>query len=577
MTVPQLRIGGASFREIRENGFYYVDKTAFLEEFLSLEPDAVSLITRPRRFGKSLAMSTLREFLDIRADSEKLFDGLAVSRNRDIRDRWMNKNPVLFLSLREAGGPTVRHALARAADVVREVCVEHSYLADSDKVKKMYRKDIAKLKSGKAGQAKLETSLFILCRALHEHWGRPAVVLIDEYDAPLELAEETGYRAEMAAFLRGFLGAVLKDNTSLKFGLLTGLMPVTDECILSGFNNCTEYGVADMDFCDKFGLTEEEVGKVLADAGILTKKAEIEKWYGGWRFGTGQKMYCPCDVLQYVKKQRKHPDLSPAACWSGGRGGKVVRALLDRTDLQAAAKLETLMRGGSIAVSLSQELICDNGRTSENSLWILLHLRGYLTRAVETQSGRRGSDQARISLVIPNMAVLHIFRAVVKFWLEERVRAMGQENVQKSFLDAFWSGDADEVGAMLTRALMQGANCFETREEYYGFVLTGLFRACGWYDMDAYGEDGRIRSDIVVRDFSRGRAAVIMVRSARYDAHLMVRAEAALTQLGKKMEALSATMQGCGRVLLWGVSVHGRKCLARTEERVLTRAKRKKP
>jgi len=322
--MARLQVGSESFREIRENDYCYVDKTGFIEEFLTSSFVKFSLITRPRRFGKTLMMNMLYEFFDITRDSKAIFEGLAISKNKALCGKWMNQYPTVFITLKDVEGLAFYDALTFYADAIGALCAQNKYLYDSPRVEERDKEKLRELESTHDKNL-LAISLLILVRALHAHWGKPVIVLIDEYDLPLSRAQENGYYREMVSFIRSMLGAVLKDYTILQFGILTGGLRISKESIFSGLNNFACYDIADFDFDDKFGFTSQEVDELLAAAGCSAKKDEIKEWYDGYRFGDNKEIYCPWSIMNYVSDVLAEPDTPPQAYWLHTSDNELVR------------------------------------------------------------------------------------------------------------------------------------------------------------------------------------------------------------------------------------------------------------
>ncbi|MBQ2761135.1 MAG: AAA family ATPase, partial [Mailhella sp.] len=345
MPALNILIGGESFREIRERNCFYVDKTDLLEELLASVPPKVSLFTRPRRFGKTLTMSMLREFFDIQKDSKGIFEGLKVARNKALCDEWMNKFPVVFLSLKYVEGQNFDHAVAQFASLISRVCTEHAYLNDCAEVTAIDKQEISGLILKQADATSFENSLLILCRALQAHWKKPVILLIDEYDVPLACAQQNGYYHEMVSFIRNMLGAALKTNEALQFAILTGCLRIAKESIFTGLNNFKCYGISEVKFADKFGFTSSEVDDILVQASFSFKKEEMKEWYDGYCFGNDREMYCPWDILQYVNDLCDDPQAKPQAYWNNTSGNAIVRSFIGRTDLNIGEKFEALING----------------------------------------------------------------------------------------------------------------------------------------------------------------------------------------------------------------------------------------
>ena len=416
---PRIIIGTTSFRKIRENNFYYVDKTSFLADFLNGGPDEVTLLTRPRRFGKSLTMNVLQEFLDIRNASQSdsvndaLFNGLEIMKHPDVCAKWMHQCPVAFFSLKNMEGKSFEEVMGFLGQQIRFLFTDFDFLADNPTLKPGDGKDFIALMKREADPTQLANSLQILCRAMEAYYGKKAVLLIDEYDVPLNYAKLNGYYPDMVNFLRKFLGSAFKDNPSLRFAVLTGCLRVAKESIFTGLNNFSCYGISDADFADGIGFTSNEVDKLLEDFGLSHKKAIFQEWYDGYRFGKCEEIYCPWDVLQYVKRLKKNPDEVPGMYWNNSSGNDIVKDFLEKFGKDVREKFEALLQNGSIETSLRETLTYDDLYDSEDNIWTLLYLTGYLTKATQ---GEMPSSSGKLNLKIPNKEIHQIYVASVRSW-----------------------------------------------------------------------------------------------------------------------------------------------------------------
>ena len=418
-------IGGTSFREIREESCWYADKTAIIEEFVRTGPARVSLITRPRRFGKTLMMNMLSEFFDIAKDSRALFEGLAIAEDKALCGRWMNQHPTVFPTFKDVDGLTFAAALTRIASCISDVCIENAFLLDSPAVDPADREKLQTLKSKKGNKALLSDSLKILCRAFHAHWGRPVIVLIDEYDVPLARAQENGYYKEMADFIRSLFEAAFKGNESLQAAILTGCLKLAGESVFSGLDSFQCYGVADAGFADKFGFTSEEVDAMLAAAGLAGKKDAIQEWYDGYCFGDDAKVYCPWDILQYVDDLQYDTEAKPKPYWTDTSGNAAVYSFVSRTDFNVQDKIEKLLAGEAVPCRLAEALSYDALQASEESFWTLLFMTGYLTKAGRRQMEKCGISPDKVRggtavLAIPNKEVAKLFASAVSSGVKTR-------------------------------------------------------------------------------------------------------------------------------------------------------------
>ena len=554
MSASNILIGGESFRRIREDNCYYIDKTMFLEELLSQTPPMVSLITRPRRFGKTLNMTMLQEFFDIRQDSRKLFEGLAISKNEALCDAWMNKYPSVFLSMKNVEGMSFDDAYIYFRDLASRLCSDHGYLIDSPRVAELEKRLLKSILDQEADAGAVSNILLTLSRALHAHWGKPAILLIDEYDVPLARAEQNGYYSEMVSFIRNMLGPALKTNPSLQLAVLTGCLRIAKESIFTGLNNFKTYGISDPKFSDKFGFTSQEVDSLLVDAHFSDKKDVMREWYDGYRFGLGQEIYCPWDILQYVDDLQTDPNAKPQAYWSNTSSNSIIKKFIGRTDFNTNKKFETLLSGESIEVELVESLTYDTVHSSEENLWSMLYLTGYLTKAQEEGFG----DKTR--LVIPNKEIRRIFIKSVRTWFTDTMKQTPREEL----LDAFWAGDGERFTRQLAQILLNSISFHDDRhEDFYHAVLVGLFIGCG-YDVESNHEVGYGRPDIVIIDRRNARAAVIETKHSSTLKDLDANVSEALRQIvEKKYDA--EVREELDNVLLWGMAFFKKRCLARAE------------
>ena len=559
--MARLQVGSESFREIRDNDLCYVDKTGFIEEFLTSSFVKFSLITRPRRFGKTLMMSMVNDFFDISQDSKALFEGLAISKNKELCDKWMNQYPTVLVTMKEANGVNFKHAMERYSDIMGQLCGNLAYLQESPKVRSREKKLLASLENNTNKRTMLEGSLVTICRALHAHWGKPVILLIDEYDVPLARAQENGYYPEMVDFVRNIMGGALKTNNFLLFAVLTGGLRISKESIFTGLNNFTCFGISDFDFDDKFGFTPREVDDLLAAAGYSSKKDEIKEWYDGYRFGDNKEIYCPWDILQYLKTLKKNPNAIPKPYWENTSGNNVIRDFIERTDFEADDDIENLLSGGYVRCTINETITYDTLYKSENNFWTLLYLSGYLTKAAPdtVKSEEASFDSGEIPLIIPNREIKMIFIQTINSWFDDSMRAMDR----KPLFDAFWNGDSKGFQEMFTEIMMRSISYHDYHENYYHAILTGIFIGSG-YKARSNPESGLGRPDITVKGKKYTKAAIIEVKHAKSREDMPQAANDALRQIKGKI--YTAEVSNYQKVMLWGISFYEKFCAARAEE-----------
>jgi hypothetical protein len=555
---PRILIGGEFFRRLREEQCYYVDKTALIEELVGESTSAmVSLLTRPRRFGKTLTMTMLREFFDIQKDSKDIFAGLNIAKNSALCAAWMNKYPVVFISLKQVEGLNFSHALAQLTELFRVLAIEHSYLLSNNALSESDKIILQKLLQATATQAELENALKMLSHTLRDHWSKPAILLIDEYDVPLARAEENGYYTEMVSLLRNMLGAALKTNDALQLAVLTGCLRISKESIFTGLNNFKCFGLADVQFADKLGFTSAEVDNLLALAGFSDKKAVMTEWYDGYRFGKNTEIYCPWDILQYVSDLQADSEAKPKAYWNNSSGNRIVRSFVGRTDLHVGNKFEKLLAGGCVEANIAENLTYDALHASEDNLWTLLYLTGYLTKASPEQMADCGvnPDDEITPLVIPNKEVHKIFTSSIASWFVDTVKASDRS----ALFSTFWAGNAQALSTLLTEQLYATISYYDAHEDYYHAFLAGMLSFSA-YEVRSNRELGNGRPDIFVLDLPGKRAAIIEIKITKDRASMKEAAQTALAQIEAQDYALGLPSI-LTKVYKYGVAFWKKECL----------------
>ncbi len=510
MSEFKIMIGEEGFAYLRENNYYYVDKTGFLNDFLPLSA-RVSLITRPRRFGKTLFMSMLAEFFDIDRKSRDLFAGLAVSANEELCAQWMNQYPVIFLSLKDIDKPTYVRALTRFQEEITKFCKNHKYLISSEKVEKEDKVQLQKYLERTADEDTLGLSLETLINALASHYEKPVIVLIDEYDVPVAKAEENGYYDEMIGFMRGLLSSALKTNSSnLLFAVLTGCLRITRESIFSGLNNLECWDISDSRYANVFGFTQAEVDAILDKAHLSSKREDIRAWYDGYRFGNNQEIYCPWSIMKYVRDLKDDPGAAPRAYWLHSSDNALVRRLVANSTTDLTPSIDILLEGGTLTTKINHTPGYKNLASTPANIWSLLYLTGYLTKVPQDANyALPGLDV----LTIPNKEVREIFCEDLREWFSHRLQSPQRSELH----EAFWKPDADRFAKLLSDILLVSISMFDYREHFYHGVLTGIFLSTNTYTISNL-ETGEGRSDILVGEGDK--AAVIEVKRARSEEDL---------------------------------------------------------
>ena len=433
-----ISVGISEFSEIRKNGYYYIDKTGLIEELVKNCGAKVTLITRPRRFGKTMAMNMLAEFFDIRKDSRQLFEGLNISQNKDICIEWMNRWPVLFISFKRVDGLNFKDAYAMLCSVVTEICAEHKYILNGDgkEISEYDRKTLENIIDQSASVTEIKNSIMSLTRAMEIYYGRPVILIMDEYDVPVAKAESNGYYAEMLDIMKGMMQS-LKDNQALRFAVVTGCLKIAKESIFTGTNNFVSDTISNSRLNEYFGFTSNEVDKLLEDTGTTAHADDIRVWYDGYRFGNID-IYCPWDVMNYVRDLQHDPEACPAGYWKNTSDNAIIRSFIEHSGASVRKKLETLLSGGYILQRLDEDLTYDYLHSSEDNLWSILYLTGYLTK-MKDELVQENIPSGISALKIPNSEIKEIFQTTIMKWFDDSARAW---NRQKLF-DAVWSADSE--------------------------------------------------------------------------------------------------------------------------------------
>ena len=555
MLIDNLPLGIENFEELRTAGCYYIDKTRLIEELLQ-QPFKVNQITRPRRFGKTLVMSMLAEFLDIRKDSSAIFEGLEISGNKELCSTWQNKWPVLFLSLKDIEDLDFADAYAQLADTISDLCMEHSYLAASDKVDADDKKRFTALKERQAGKPAVKNSLFLLTRMMRKHFGKPAILLIDEYDVPLAKAKEHGHYNEMLNCIRGLLGKSLKTNHFLKFAVITGCLRIAKESIFTGTNNFISNSITGDRYNRCFGFTESEVLRLLSDTGFLDHAEEMKEWYDGYRFGE-EEVYCPWDVLSYVSDLRKNPNKRPENYWKNTSHNDIVRSFIDRADLAVTDKFETLLAGGYVKVKICEDLTYDLLHSSEENLWSILYLTGYLTSISSEQVTSEDVEDGQTYLKIPNNEVKTIFSDTVVEWFRAKVTMMDR----KPLMDALWSGDAEKVTKLLSDLLFMTISYHNYKEDFYHAFLAGIFVGVG-YPTETDKEHGGGRPDVVVKDKNNRRVIIIEAKYTKSKSGMDRSCKEAISQINLQKYA-EEFLDGYQTLICYGAAFYKKQCMVK--------------
>ena len=523
MIAKKLPIGIENFEEMQKQDFYYVDKTGLIVELLE-SWGKVNLFTRPRRFGKTLNMSMLKYFFEIGSD-KSIFDGLKVAEKKELCETYMGKYPVVFVSLKGVDGLTFEDAYERLRILIRDEALRLAVLRGSPALNEEEKNAYLRLVSENAKLNDVVDSLKFLCSMLRKHYGQKPILLVDEYDVPLDKAYYHGYYPQMIDLIRAMFQSALKTNDSLFFAVLTGCLRVSKESIFTGLNNLMVHSISDVSFDEYFGFTDEEVRKLLADYGLEDHYDETREWYDGYRFGE-QDVYCPWDVLNYVYALRFNPQAQPKAYWINTSGNDMVRRLIEKgSDGTEQLEIEQLIEGETITKPLNENLTHAEIDANIENLWSLLYMTGYLT-AVDYPDG------SVYSLRIPNREVQHIFKQQVLSWFKDKVRA--ETDKLTGLYAAFETGDTETIKEILDEQLLDTVSFYDAHESFYHGFLLALLSTCASWNVSSNIETGKGRSDIIAGRKDRKIGFVVEVKDVKDEDKLDAACEAALRQIDER-------------------------------------------
>ena len=555
MTDLKIPVGISDFAKIRKYHYYYVDKTGLIADLLEKETAEVTLITRPRRFGKTMGMSMLANFFDIRRDSQAMFEGLEIAQNTALCREWRNQWPVLFLSFKRVDGLDFGSAYEMLCTVIAEVCVTHGYLQESVRVAQYDKNLLKRIEAGTATQVELKNSFVTLTRAMAAHYGKPVILLLDEYDVPIAKASAKGYYAEMLDVVKGLMQA-LKDNDALRFAVVTGCLRIAKESIFTGTNNFVSDTISSSHLNEYFGFTQADVDRLLKDADCLKHAADIKNWYDGYHFGDLD-VYCPWDVMNYLRDLQRNPKAKPASYWKNTSDNSIIRSFIDYRGAKISQKLETLLSGGYILQKVEEDLTYDYLHSSEENLWSILYLTGYLTQVREDDLPAPLPEDTS-ALIIPNAEVREIFETTIQKWFDESAQTW---NLTTLF-DAMWSGDAETLTAEINKLLYKTISYHDYKEDFYHAFLTGILAGSGCA-VESNREHGQGRSDIVVYHPERPQVVIFEAKYAKKLDDLEERCEAALDQIEEKQYTKEFD-NGYTSIRCYGIAFYKKCCLVRT-------------
>ena len=554
----KLPVGIENFEEIRKLGFYYIDKTRLIEQLLQ-GWGKVTLFTRPRRFGKTLNMSMLKSFFEIGTD-KTLFDGLYISGNKALCDEHMGKYPVIFLSLKGVEGLEFASAKRMLCTIIDREIGRHYYLKTSDALTDEDRTLFTKMLHGQDDNIK--DSIRMLSQLLYKHYGQKAVILIDEYDVPLDKAFQNGYYKEMVSLIRGLFGQALKTNEFLQFAVLTGCLRVSKESIFTGLNNFEINSIVDIDHDEQFGFTDDEVMKLLLDYDRSERYPDVKEWYDGYHFGNAD-IYCPWDVINFAKKLVSDPSARPSAFWINSSGNDMVKRFVDKADQTTRDEIEKLVAGGFVEKQLRLDLTYDEIDNTIDNLWSVLFTTGYLTKIGEVKVP--DSESYAYKLVIPNKEVREVFILQIQEWFKAVVAK--DDDTMKLLSRAILDKDEKQIARQLNIVMSRMISILDTKapdamkENFYHGLLLGLLRGSNpdWL-IKSNRESGDGFSDILIEPEDPDAGIVIEVKYAKEMKELDAACEAAMAQIKNKRYDEALRDEGRCDILAYGIAFCRKRC-----------------
>ena len=551
MEILKLPVGIENFEDIRRSGFYYIDKTMLIEQTLN-NWSKVTLFTRPRRFGKTLGMSMLRSFFEIGTD-KSLFDGLYISQNKSLCDEHMGKYPVIFLTLKGVEGLTFAKAKSMLSEIIKDEADRHYILNSSETLTSVDRESFMKILTG--NEENIENSLKTLSRLLYKHYGQKVVILIDEYDVPLDKAYQNGYYHEMVSLIRGLFGQALKTNDYLQFAILTGCLRISKESIFTGLNNFEVVSIMDSMYDECFGFTDKEVQEILKYFNLSEHYADIREWYDGYHFGNTD-IYCPWDVIRYCKSLCADPTAKPQDFWSNSSGNALVRSFIDKADVQTKDEIERLIAGEYIEKEISQELTYDEIDKSIANLWSVLFTTGYLTKQGVT-------DDGKVRLSIPNREIKNLFIKKIREWFSDTTANDGKTLEQ--FCNAFVEKDTEKIEELFgdylwnTISIRDTAVAKDKKENFYHGILLGLLGYKASWLIKSNTESGTGYSDILV-EVPNNRTGIVIELKYAENGDMDAACSEALKQIEEKSYVDKLKQDGMRNFIKYGIACFKKDC-----------------
>ena len=545
-------VGNENFEEfIRDDG-YYVDKTEILYELAEKNRNKVTLFTRPRRFGKTLMMSMLESFFDVNRDSRDVFAGLSISKNHQVFcQNWMNQYPTLFITLKDVEGLDFDAALKMLKATIADLCKKHEDIKNKPGINPADAEIFERLMYKKADIEEIKNSLKTIMRMMNTVYGKPVILLIDEYDVPLEKAQQSKnkeFYTQMLDVIRGIMSTSLKTNEFLKFAVITGCLRISKESIFTGVNNFACFSVTTTKYSKYFGFTQDEVKKLLDDYGLNDKYDLVRKWYDGYVFGNNE-MFCPWDVVGYISDALEDRDVRPRNFWADSSSNSILDDFVNHPRIDVSEKFEILLNGGTITQDISEELTYDQIALSEKNLWSVLLMTGYVSKS------EKSSENKGVKLRIPNAEIADVFKDKV---LARFDRTLDSSKAD-AFLSAMWNKDAKAAGEYLSDILWNSISFYDYGEDYYHGMLNGIFTSRG-YNVESNAEAGLGRLDLRVKDRANRRLLLLEFKRSKNEDNLEAECDKAINQIISNGYA-NKIQAGYEKQIVYGIAFFGKKAM----------------
>lgn len=556
-------VGNTDFKEIRETGLYYIDKTMLIEQLVNQSKAKVTLFTRPRRFGKSLNMSMLQHFFDIREDSKGLFEGLRIAEYQELCKEWLNGYPTIFVSFKDVGGTDFETTIGLLKSLISKLYEKHEYLIkDNEKLTKRQQKMFNIFLMGEAGKVDLTDSLYLLSDIMCQYYNKPVILLIDEYDVPMAKGDSNGYYREITDIMRHMFGKVLKDNPYVKLAVLTGCLRIAEESIFTGLNNLVIKSISDMEYEECFGFTKKEMLMLLTDTELIQQQDIFKEWYDGYIFGSTE-VYCPWDVLNYVDALQKNPSQPPMNYWANTSDNDIVKRFL-KSEFDVSEDFEILLGGGVVEKIINPNVTYGDLLKSETNLWSVLYMTGYVTILPEIQSEERLAepDQVRgmyelpFKLRLPNKEIRMLFAQTIATWFEEKVLAEDRTEL----FEAIWNGQEDRLSEIISDYLYKTISYFDYHENYYHAFLTGLLSGKRNIIVKSNQETGKGRADIIVKNKEKHSVAIFELKRAKKEDEMEILCKEALRQIEENKYYVPFKKE---KVIKYAIVFCGKECMVK--------------